>query len=957
LRFLLHGLIFLLAVASGMAAAVPGLVERVGRRVQWRVEQATGLDVRVARASWTLGGRVTLEGVTARPVDAPAGEPPLLTVRRLSLEGDVIWGAAQVVPRRVELTGGVVNLVRRADGEDNVRRALRGLRDLASGEAAGDAGGTDGRSGGGLGRFLVPRVPDVVAGDLTVSVEAKGVTAPLGMGLPTRVVLSGGTLHAENTALVREDDNLTVKARFADTTLDPGHGLEADAVVRLRAGARGERGTDGDGPGRTTPVSVRFDRPVRLLVGSRVLAVGSARWDGVPWSPVEVADVALSVPLTADERAGDAPVDPAVTVGRVVVVPDPVATPKAVAAALARRDGGREDRLAAAWDVIASLQRVELDRPALVFERRPEGHNFVDLVGAGAGARTGAAEDDAPDKDLGPLMEATRAAARRLLRGRAPADGAGFRGFLVRGFQRLDGAVARLSRRVQAVGRRVPFHHLVVREGRFVWRDAELVQRAGGAERLENFSLDVVKKGALLEFETSFVVPGVGNGANKVDGRVHLTTGDTQIRAQIDRLSLYPYRQVFPKSLPVAESTSLHDTDVTLAWSPASDIARLDGEVHVEDLAFRYKALAHDTLTGIDLGLRFSAQLDRANKTFVMSPSALWFGKLRGTVRFDVERYDSAPKLSGAVRLDRARCQDIVDSIPSAFIPMLHGLRVEGTLAWHLDFSLDTRDMDTLRYESFPALHGFRVLDIGDRLNLAAVQSSFLHRIEEADGTVREMLVGPGTPNWVPLSRVSPYLVKAVTTTEDGSFFRHKGFSTYAIRQSLVANLKKGAFVRGASTITQQVVKNLFLSREKTISRKLQELFITWQIEKVLSKERILELYLNIIEWGPGIYGIRRAARHYFGKEPADLTALEAVFLASIIPSPRRYYRQFSRGQVTEGWRRHLRWIMKVMVERGKLTPDEYKAAWPYSPVFRGQEAPAPTDGPADARAKGPADP
>jgi membrane peptidoglycan carboxypeptidase len=135
-------------------------------------------------------------------------------------------------------------------------------------------------------------------------------------------------------------------------------------------------------------------------------------------------------------------------------------------------------------------------------------------------------------------------------------------------------------------------------------------------------------------------------------------------------------------------------------------------------------------------------------------------------------------------------------------------------------------------------------------------------------------------------------------------------------------------------------VKNLFLSRAKTISRKLQEMFITWRIEKLLTKTRIMELYLNIIELGPGIYGIKHAARHYFDKHPAELTLLECVFIASLIPSPNRYYKQFARGEVTPAWRRYLRTLIGIMRQRDKITQEEYFAAAPYSPVFRGQKDP-----------------
>ena len=127
-------------------------------------------------------------------------------------------------------------------------------------------------------------------------------------------------------------------------------------------------------------------------------------------------------------------------------------------------------------------------------------------------------------------------------------------------------------------------------------------------------------------------------------------------------------------------------------------------------------------------------------------------------------------------------------------------------------------------------------------------------------------------------------------TTEDGGFFRHHGFNTCAIRTALIANIKAGRFVRGASTITMQLAKNLFLSREKTLSRKLEELILTDYLEQTFTKDEMMELYLNVIEFGPDVYGVTAAADHYFGRTPAELNLAECLFLASLLPQPLRYH-------------------------------------------------------------------
>lgn len=140
---------------------------------------------------------------------------------------------------------------------------------------------------------------------------------------------------------------------------------------------------------------------------------------------------------------------------------------------------------------------------------------------------------------------------------------------------------------------------------------------------------------------------------------------------------------------------------------------------------------------------------------------------------------------------------------------------------------------------------------------------------------------------WVPYGRISRHLTRAVVVTEDAAFFDHNGIDLDEIRASLERNWEDGRFTRGASTITQQLAKNLYLSPTRNPVRKLRELFITRRLEASLSKRRILEIYLNVIEWGDGIFGAEAAARSYFGKSAADLSREEAALMAGAIVNPR----------------------------------------------------------------------
>ena len=171
---------------------------------------------------------------------------------------------------------------------------------------------------------------------------------------------------------------------------------------------------------------------------------------------------------------------------------------------------------------------------------------------------------------------------------------------------------------------------------------------------------------------------------------------------------------------------------------------------------------------------------------------------------------------------------------------------------------------------------------------------------------------------WVPLSRVSPYVMKAVIIAEDDKFWSHEGFDFEAMQKALEKVIKKKKFKVGGSTISQQLAKNLYLSPAKNPVRKLKEAILTWRIERQLSKRRIMEIYLNVTEWGDGVFGIEAAARKHYGKSAAALTAREAATLAAVIPNPRRYR--------TDGTSRYVEnqsdRIYQIMVRRGIVIPE-----------------------------------
>jgi membrane peptidoglycan carboxypeptidase len=163
--------------------------------------------------------------------------------------------------------------------------------------------------------------------------------------------------------------------------------------------------------------------------------------------------------------------------------------------------------------------------------------------------------------------------------------------------------------------------------------------------------------------------------------------------------------------------------------------------------------------------------------------------------------------------------------------------------------------------------------------------------------------LGPPNPAFVPIGELPEHLVRAVTTAEDAGFFGHQGFDFAELLDALASGAQAGRVVRGGSTISQQLAKNLYLSRDRTLARKVREALVTVALEASLPKARLLELYLNLIEWGPGLHGIGPAARRYFGVEPQRLTPRQACFLAAIIPSPRRSHGLVAAGLGEQAYR------------------------------------------------------
>lgn len=179
--------------------------------------------------------------------------------------------------------------------------------------------------------------------------------------------------------------------------------------------------------------------------------------------------------------------------------------------------------------------------------------------------------------------------------------------------------------------------------------------------------------------------------------------------------------------------------------------------------------------------------------------------------------------------------------------------------------------------------------------------------------------------SYVPLSKISPFLIKAVVSTEDGSFYTHQGFDINEIKKSFEKNMEKGEFARGGSTITQQLAKNMFLSKEKSLMRKGKEALITLRLEALLTKREILEKYLNVVEFGDKTFGIKAAAQKYFKKTPAQLNIAESAFLTFLLPSPKKYAISFLKGSLSPFSEKRMKEIVSRLHQFREISSEDYQ--------------------------------
>jgi len=323
-------------------------------------------------------------------------------------------------------------------------------------------------------------------------------------------------------------------------------------------------------------------------------------------------------------------------------------------------------------------------------------------------------------------------------------------------------------------------------------------------------------------------------------------------------------------------------------------------------------------------------------------------GKAKMVIGGEWERGES---LSLDAEMEPTRCQELLESVPRSVVRRLvPGTKMSGTLSWRLQIETDLPD----RKKSSVRLklrNGCRIEAVPEPMRADALLRPFDLEVYGPKKERKTVKTGPGTKDWVPISMVSRFVPLAFRTMEDPGFMAHRGFHVEAIENSMKMNITEGRFIRGASTISMQLAKNLWLSRDKTVARKVQEAILTTYLEQELSKDQILETYLNVIEFGPGLYGIGPAAGHYFETHPAALSLGQSLFLASLLPNPARNGYAFG-AKVHPAKMALLHRIMKAMRDRQLISEDEYeegiREVLTYGRASTGSADPEPIEASAD---------
>jgi hypothetical protein len=402
-----------------------------------------------------------------------------------------------------------------------------------------------------------------------------------------------------------------------------------------------------------------------------------------------------------------------------------------------------------------------------------------------------------------------------------------------------------------------------------------------------------------------------------ISGKVLERNKAYQFEAQHNNVAVYlPFL-----NLEHGLKCSFKSITTSLGFENGSNELQIITSVQTENFHFNHWRLANDDV--VFEHAEFNGKLSVSDGTVELDSSSTI--KLKNVTTQLFANYHVQPDtvFTARIHMPETVSDTFFRGLPQGMFNTLKGISCTGLLAYDLFFQINTQQPDSLVFNSSLTSKNFSIKHYGAE-NYTRMNEPFTYQAYDKDRFVRNIEISSANPSFTPLNRISDYLVKSVLQSEDPSFMLHRGFLPESFRESIIKNYKERRFARGGSTISMQLVKNVFLSRDKTISRKAEEALIVYLIENLslVPKERMLEVYLNIIEWGPNVYGIGEAARFYFSKTPSELTLQESIFLAGIIPRPKYFKYQFdAAGNMKPYLSGFFRILTGRMAFKGWITP------------------------------------
>lgn len=373
--------------------------------------------------------------------------------------------------------------------------------------------------------------------------------------------------------------------------------------------------------------------------------------------------------------------------------------------------------------------------------------------------------------------------------------------------------------------------------------------------------------------------------------------------------------------------------DGSLDFSEDFETVTVDGKLALRGLVLHRRELSRQPVGpwGFDASLKARARLD--GELLEITSSEAHVGELRAELSGRIENASGRRHVEGRLRVPLSGCQSVLEATPRGLLPLVRDMRLSGSFGVDLQVKYDALAPKETRV-ALSVQNECKVQSVPPELAAQRFERPFTREVKGPDGSPMVIESGPGTPSWVSIDDMSRHLETAVLICEDSRFHAHAGFDFLALENALKDDLKLGRFARGASTVSMQLAKNLYLGTEKTLGRKLQEALLTMLLEQQLDKRRILELYLNVVELGPGLYGVGDAAQYYFATPARGLSLGQALYLASILPNP-TYSRFGPDGRLKPQWLGYLHRLMQIAHKIKRIDDSELQAALEEEIAFR----------------------